>query len=671
MVCSLGLGGASPACCESGVTAGEPLTMRPLSGPRGDVAALILSGRDGGPLRVAALAVPECPGAPTALWVEIEAGSLLAAVASGDEYALPESTRVELYAYAMTREGEIAASLAQWVRLPIVDLTGRLPGGGVKLAASLELPPGEYQIRTLVREPRSQQFALRVLGVGVPGVETPRPFPTPPLFTDPVEGWLQVRPSAGGDGSAEAPAALPVLAADVPRAFSLRGCNLAGASLDARLVDPAGQPQRGAEIHFERVAGEDGPVTGQVRPAGLAPGLYRLEVTATNGAGESSVALPVFVTTADAAPAKPVAWTALGGLTERAEAPRAGLDGLDGTRSGRRVDAIAAAYRQVLERLASGRRDEAVTQLVALQSEVSDASDKEKRALNQLDEAEDRVARELFDRDPECLLPLLLLHLDLQDRYLGMKPVDSGLLQATRSRVRTLAQVYAAKAKSEMAPALGAMVLVELADALERAQQRVSALIVLREAIGLDPANPDVLLHLAYQYENHGFDAEALALLERLLEIEPHSDEGRLRLAMNMQRAGRHADAARVLDRLVRDATTDWVLAVAYEELGRSLLREQRTDDAVRLLRQGVRRLPGVQRLYVELAYALDRGGQRRAGREVVAAMPRDDGRPSPRLLYRVVPDDAGSRSRDALVRHATARLPLLAQALTSTEAGR
>jgi tetratricopeptide (TPR) repeat protein len=218
-----------------------------------------------------------------------------------------------------------------------------------------------------------------------------------------------------------------------------------------------------------------------------------------------------------------------------------------------------------------------------------------------------------------------------------------------------------------MGRSLAALALVELARALEQAQQRLSTLLVLREAIALDPASPEVLLDLAFQLESHGFDDEAATILERLLELAPRSDEGRLRLALSRSRAQRHAEAAELLGRVIRDGGSESVLAVAYQELGYSLIRQQRFEEAVRVLRQAVGRLPRVQRLHLELAYALDRAGQAGAARAAVVALPADDGRPSPRLSYRVPSAQGERRSSEALVRHATARLPLLGQALAAS----
>jgi thioredoxin-like negative regulator of GroEL len=138
---------------------------------------------------------------------------------------------------------------------------------------------------------------------------------------------------------------------------------------------------------------------------------------------------------------------------------------------------------------------------------------------------------------------------------------------------------------------------------------------------------------------------------------------------MHAFRSGHDDDAVAVLGQLVDDRAPDWTLAVAYQELAHLLLRRQRPEQAVRLLETAVTRLPEVQRLYLELAYALDRSGRRREARELLAGLPPDTGRPSPRLLYRVPPTDVDRRSRAALLRHATARLPVLADALAASSA--
>jgi Flp pilus assembly protein TadD len=645
--------------------------LRSLSGPRADIAALLLTGGESGTLRVSGLAVSPCVRPPVSgqsgplqswLGVEIESQSLLDAIASHDESEVPQSIRVELYVYVMTRAGEIVDSRSLWVRLPLTDLVGRLPGGGVLLVEDLDLPAGEYQLRTLVREARSQQFALRILGLTVQKGDLPTPSISPPIFARNAAPWIV---ADGGQESDWFPSSLPVLAQDSQREFALQGCHLQGSSIGVRLLNQSGQPVSGVGVDIGPI--EDSrtgqTITARIAPGTTDPGLYVLEATATSSSGTSTHSLPVFVTDTKGV----FTWTALGGLSESLEPTESApeLDAASGS-SKKSTRAIETAYEEVLGLLASGRLDDATSTLMRLERRAIEAHDNPRKAVKWISGAQNRVTAKVLKHDPECLLPLLLLHLELQSRYVEERDTSALPVHATRSRIRSLAEVYATDAKQEMAPQLAAAALVELAAVLERSGYLTSALIVLREALALDQSNTDVILDLAYQYEHHRFRSEALALLRRLLELDPHSDEGRLRLAMILYRFEQDSEALTLLHQLVDDATTEWVLAVAYQELAHSMLRRDRFADAARLLEEAVRRLPANPRLRIELSYALDRAGRRRHAREALAGISAGNDGPSPRLYYRV-PDRRGNgRSRSDLLRHATARLPLLTGALST-----
>ncbi|MDH3255213.1 MAG: hypothetical protein OEM62_09495 [Acidobacteriota bacterium] len=669
----------------------EPVAeLRPLRGARADVAALILGGRESGSLRAAGLAVTDCADAIGSadgttrvnFWVELENASLLAAtrgeseLSSGEEPATSptDSLRLELYAYAMTPSGGIAGSTSRWVRLPVRDL---LQSSGVKLMSHMDLPPGAYRLRVLVREPVSQRFVLRFLEVAISEANDRSPALEPPLFEERVQNWLVVRDAngtrirdsamrrAGGD-VATTQAALPVLSSGGEPTFALAGCHLGDAAFAARLLHSDARPLAALELTVSAATNVYMPSrVGRVRLPELDAGIYLLEVAAESGGDRSVARLPVFVPSGPIQ-GEPFPWTSVGGNSAAADdSPTLRL--AEGGRPSQKVERIIVAYRGVLDRLAEGALADAARRLYDLEMSAVGASDKPRRALKRLTTAQNRVTNELVGKDVECLFPLLLLHLELHDLYVERGEPKGYLINGTRTRIRALAQFYATEAKSEMAPALAATSLVHMAAALERAQQFVGALTVLREALSLDTRNPEVLLDLAYQFERHGFQQEALDVLRHLLEVEPHSGEGRLRLALIQFRNGSEDDAAALLGRLTADSAPDWVLAVAYQELAAYLLRHDRAGEAVAVLEKAVRRLPSIQRLYVQLAYALDRSGERRRGREIADRIPADAGAASPRLLYRLPPRSEESRSRNNLVRHATARLPLLAQALAGS----
>ena len=126
---------AVPAAC--------PLVeSRPLPGARADVAALLLAGQEGGPLRAIPQVLPREATAGRAsgvdFWIELDGEGLLPTEEGG-------SVRLELYAYAVDRGGELVATVSRWVRLRAEDFaraevaSGGTPG--VKLAAHLDLLP--------------------------------------------------------------------------------------------------------------------------------------------------------------------------------------------------------------------------------------------------------------------------------------------------------------------------------------------------------------------------------------------------------------------------------------------------------------------------------------------------------------------------------------------------
>jgi thioredoxin-like negative regulator of GroEL len=130
-------------------------------------------------------------------------------------------------------------------------------------------------------------------------------------------------------------------------------------------------------------------------------------------------------------------------------------------------------------------------------------------------------------------------------------------------------------------------------------------------------------------------------------------------------RSERDGEAQEVLRGVIATGSSDWVVVVAYQELGRHYLETGRYDEARILLAAAVERFPANQRLRIQLACALDRVGKRRESRSMSTNLPPDDGSSSPRLLYRVPEHRDTLRSRRELVRHVNARIPMLASALT------
>lgn len=172
----------------SGVApAGPPVEAFDAGGLEARSAALILSGQQGGAIRIAALALPgpvEGDLAPVDVLVEIDGHSLLEAPAGGE---LGGEILTEVHAYALRQDGTLADFFTQAFRFDPAVAAGP-SWTGVRFAGRLDLPPGEHSLRLLVLRRATDRFGLAVMPVTVPAEHGEEPVPDGP------EGrWLRVR----------------------------------------------------------------------------------------------------------------------------------------------------------------------------------------------------------------------------------------------------------------------------------------------------------------------------------------------------------------------------------------------------------------------------------------------------------------------------------------------
>jgi hypothetical protein len=88
---------------------------------------------------------------------------------------------------------------------------------------------------------------------------------------------------------------------------------------------------------------------------------------------------------------------------------------------------------------------------------------------------------------------------------------------------------------------------------------------------------------------------------------------------------------------------------------------------AVSLLEESVQRYPSAERLYLALAYARDRGCDRRGADDALARAPRRETE-TPRLTYGRRSEENREDVRTELVSAGLARLAVLQQALAAVE---
>ena len=136
----------------------DSLRARKVRGFKAEVAQRIFSAEEGGEIAVAAWAVPLSRGdtgtSYVPLLVEIDGAGYLRHNQSAAGW-------LEIYAYAVTTDGAVAGHLSEAVAIDVAALGEQLTRGGVKYYGHLELPPGEYDLRVLVRDPQSGAGGVR------------------------------------------------------------------------------------------------------------------------------------------------------------------------------------------------------------------------------------------------------------------------------------------------------------------------------------------------------------------------------------------------------------------------------------------------------------------------------------------------------------------------------
>ena len=143
-----------------------------------------------------------------------------AALFSGDR---AEKAGVQVYAYATNASGTLADYVVSEMTLELAKVRGGLEAGGLKFYGTLYLPPGEYGIHVLVREPATGKAGVYAVEVRVPEIPGGAATVLPPFFPEPAGRWLMVRANPRADA--------PQRAADYP--FAVGGEPFIPAALPA------------------------------------------------------------------------------------------------------------------------------------------------------------------------------------------------------------------------------------------------------------------------------------------------------------------------------------------------------------------------------------------------------------------------------------------------------
>lgn len=273
-----------------------------------------------------------------------------------------------------------------------------------------------------------------------------------------------------------------------------------------------------------------------------------------------------------------------------------------------------------------------------------------------------KLADRLGALDPESLVSMIALYDELYREHHSR----SDFLMSTHDREMLvgLSHLYVRRVGPEKAGHLVACALVSLGGYLLDIGSVPTAQAPIEAALNHDPDQVGALGLLAELYEARGEYKEAADLLHRLVELDPGNEEARLRLAINRGRLGDPAAEGLLTECLTSEKV--WVAILAYQELARLLLAQDRAEEAAALLEKALEEWPASQRLHVQLAAALDEAGRPAAAAEVLAKLDPTRGRegPTPRLLYSSWPTEPAEDARRTLAAAGEARRTALAVAL-------
>jgi VWFA-related protein len=265
----------------------------------------VMSGDESGTIATAVLAAPfQVAGekAYVPVLIEINGASL---IGNTTGTTLP----AEIYVYALDQTGAVHDFLSQTLGLDLAKAGPALKQSGLKFFGHLDLLPGDYSIRVLVRNGVTGATSLRVVPVHVPSFAKGQPALLPAFFPEAPNRWLLAKETQRGEGKPPAypfvlkqesyiPAGRPLLNEGQDARFALVGYNLGTGELKAesKVLKKDGREVGPAEVKLvEREPGTPDRLTATFRPPKLEPGEYLLRITVTNGAGLSQSSTAPFL----------------------------------------------------------------------------------------------------------------------------------------------------------------------------------------------------------------------------------------------------------------------------------------------------------------------------------------------------------------------------------------
>ncbi|HET9227215.1 MAG TPA: hypothetical protein VFR31_11140, partial [Thermoanaerobaculia bacterium] len=351
--------------------------MMRTGGLRVETAALLMSGQEGGTVPIAALAFP-LPGAGgkarVAVLIEADGAEIL-------EGQTGDLLRLEVCLYAVTSapdgSGRVSGSRMDTVEIDLARLGADLEKSGFKYLGELQLAPGEYALRTLVRNSATSEVGLRVLPLSVPDFPESRNVLLPPLALEPAGAWIQAR-GAGmtaplpGLSFEALPSARPIFSPSEEVTLRIPAWRIGNEDLKAEVRRPGGA--RVATVPLTIASREETGTSGlqlltaSLQLQGIEEGVYELGIE-----GDQAFSTPFVLLEKGGGGLVWAAHTPSRRARTPAEAPaRTQPASAAKAKKTRRIDAgpVRDGYRAALRLLAAGNRDGAKDAVQELQSKV-------------------------------------------------------------------------------------------------------------------------------------------------------------------------------------------------------------------------------------------------------------------------------------------------------------
>ena len=265
---------------------------------------LIAAAQERDDLKIDVLATAFRAGAGAAyvpVIVEVGGGGL---VENHDQPLLP----IEIYAYVTDEKTEMRDFFSRVVTLNLAGREDAFANTGLKYYGHLELDPGAYLVRVLVRNSVTGNTGVETVKLEVPAFATGEPTLLPPFFEQEPGSWFLVREQPADqyakttvypftvNGEPYVPSAAPLVQTNpkgINAEICLVGYNLGPGdlTLEATVVGPNGELVTGGEISLRErtVTGITGldKLVANFDPTDLPAGDYTLRVAVTDPATQA------------------------------------------------------------------------------------------------------------------------------------------------------------------------------------------------------------------------------------------------------------------------------------------------------------------------------------------------------------------------------------------------